>query len=410
MNTVVKRWANFDKYIYLLFISTLPLFSIRGLTYGYSISVLILFIIFLRSMGTILVPNAAFKLNRLDILLGLYILISALSVTYSSNESYGQAIIKSCFYFLGYLALKRHMSRTGLGEIWEYTVKGAKAGIFIFLAIAFISIVSTGIYSSIFSDLSYWGITFRVFQAINTTFTVGGSGLESFTSAATMRNTIGEIFAIYVIIFLLSLSHKLKNVNIYLFLSFGLVVFSFSRRALLACILAYSVIGLVGNMSHTERRKQIVKLLTSLVFFLAFLYFAPEIENRFESLVMESRTTQMQYVINDLNSKTSLLGNGFGAKIPSSVPWKDDTYVHNFVLGSFYMTGVVGFFLAILIYLNFIKEFFMIWSSSKFAYRLFLLVPLIGVMVSSTVEGIFTPGIWWILALVGVFSNNRQAT
>jgi len=126
-------------------------------------------------------------------------------------------------------------------------------------------------------------------------------------------------------------------------------------------------------------------------------------ESRLTSTIISGRTTQFQLVIDSL-SDAVFLGKGYGAKLllPSL---GEEVYIHNFILSNFYMLGIIGLILSLLVFIRLLYQYIKAVISPTPDYNLLLLVPLMGILVGGTTEGMFTITAWIILALTEIRPN-----
>ena len=83
--------------------------------------------------------------------------------------------------------------------------------------------------------------------------------------------------------------------------------------------------------------------------------------------------------------------------------------MHNFVLAGAMMMGTLGLIVTLWIFLHVVKELVLgMRATTGFQTPLFLIIPILGMMVGSTVEGIFTMTSWVALALHDVSVLRRK--
>ena len=394
MNIRSGSWLNtLDQWLVLLVLASLPLFSIRGFTFGISATVIVLAVILLRSLlSTKLGRNAIASFNRFDVLIVVYLAIAAVSGVATTNQIWLDALIGSTAYFLLYVGFKIHLCRIPEERIFDLCVYGVQIGVVIYLAIALYALVQTGSLS--FSSFTYYSFTFRIYASIHQVF--GDSAIDQFSSRDIMRNTIGEGFAFFAIVMYAALLKKYRYASYFLVLTLLIVLLTFSRRALVEVVVGYFVVSYMFQSFRTNKMQLFLGVaLVSVVLWYAFSG-AVEYEHRFSLGQTQGRLEHYAEGFSEL-SRNVIFGVGYAEKVGGI------KHFHNFVGGSFYMLGVAGLILSFFIY-GYIFKYFIRYARQRNQYAIFAVVPLVGPMVSSLVDGLFGPIVWISLGFLWRYS------
>lgn len=135
--------------------------------------------------------------------------------------------------------------------------------------------------------------------------------------------------------------------------------------------------------------------LVSVVLWYAFSG-AVEYEHRFSLGQTQGRLEHYAEGFSEL-SRNVIFGVGYAEKVGGI------KHFHNFVGGSFYMLGVAGLILSFFIY-GYIFKYFIRYARQRNQYAIFAVVPLVGPMVSSLVDGLFGPIVWISLGFLWRYS------
>jgi hypothetical protein len=73
--------------------------------------------------------------------------------------------------------------------------------------------------------------------------------------------------------------------------------------------------------------------------------------------------------------------------------------VHNFIFSSFYTLGIFGLFISCYIFFAIFKNYIKFYILHRYNLGVFLIIPILGLLVGSTVEGVFTIPEWICLAI-----------
>jgi O-antigen ligase len=197
------------------------------------------------------------------------------------------------------------------------------------------------------------------------------------SSADVMRSAIGEVFALYGL-FLLLFTRRTTKWTILLLLVVGTIAWAVaSRRAGLALVLGFVLLAVRWRRKRVGL--QLVGLLAALTIGLTVL---PAYLGRFAQLGSSQRLEQFARALR-LIAERPFTGHGFASQI-------DDRYVHNILLGSWYMLGILGLALAVWLVGHLALHTLRSADRRSPAVGVLLLIPLIGVSVGSTTEGTFT--------------------
>ena len=379
--------------IYLFLIISLPFFSIRHESFPGSISFIFLIVIFLFTIIKVVFLDKKIKkiFGFLDFLIFIYVIYSLFSFLFQNiyNEIGIIHILKTIVYFLLYLTLKYFISVNNQEEIARCTLHGILSGTLLFLVLVVYSLYVKGILGSILEDISYRGFTYKIYGALSS-FLVG---TIDYRSKDIMRSSLGEVFSFYFIAMIVLLRNtKFKSLVLsFIPINFFYVIASFSRRSLLSATISPIIFLL------TSSKKIWIKVVT-LSFLLALIYvslFVIISESRLTDMSDTNNVRTLQYSLAiDKFSEKPILGYGYGAKIGN------DLYVHNFVIASAYMIGIFGLIISLYIYCYLIFSYIRgLYKDVTMQYSFLLIIPILGLTVGSTVEGIFTIPSWIIIAL-----------
>lgn len=358
---------------------SLPFFSVRALTGGYSLTLLVLV--------TIFVFNIRFlrNINRLEMAHFLFIGLAAVSLTLTLHHGAVTAWIKSFIYFTTFMALRRYASSLGLQRTVNSAILGTQVGLVLYLLLVVVALQYSGLLSSIFNNINYWSFTYRIQRSIAIL-----TGAENFFASGVMRSTMGEVFALSCLLpIVFARSRGLNKVDlITVFVGFLLVIATFSRRAMV-------VVALITILSSGSLKWQIRAVMgVGFISLMFFLFVLVGIENRFSVIDESARLYQSENAIYGF-ANNIITGVGYGARLPIE-PYGEPYHIHNFVLANGYMMGVIGL----------VFSMYMFWQIGikmvrvrRAPYMALLIIPLVGMMVGSTVEGIYTPVAWIVMAL-----------
>lgn len=220
-------------------------------------------------------------------------------------------------------------------------------------------------------EFNFYRFTVPLFQ-----YLTGGNIDGYIDTRILMRNTVSEIFVLFLFISIV-LSQRLSK-NILSVFIFSITAFlSFSRKATLEMILGAYFYTIIRN-----RNIALVTLFGFLILTLYFIIFGDTNIRQFQFSIDNTRIFQYLYVITN-NPYEILSGNGIGALV-------GDQIVHNLYINELYRTGLIGFlssiFLLSILIIDFLKNLF-----KKNTFSIFLIIPILSTMVSSTYEFFFTP-------------------
>jgi len=158
-------------------------------------------------------------------------------------------------------------------------------------------------------------------------------------------------------------------------------VYMFSRLTIGVIILS-----LVFQKGHYK-----YLLLSLILAGVVFTFIASPFEIRHLTLTDPARLWQYEQAIT-LFTENPLIGHGYGYKLD------DRQYIHNFILSSAVMLGTMGLVLSFLIFLNVCMKLY----KFKHSTFIFLLIPIFGMLIGSSTEGLFTITSWIVLAITEV--------
>lgn len=385
MNRTMSPAQRSHGFLYTGLIATMPLFSVRLLPGGISIPLLFFLalagVVFLGVMSSRQIP-AIF--SSVDNGLLFYLFAALLTLAHTANSATMFAIFKSVIYFVSYLGLKMALAGLTGEQIKLFTRRGLVIGTILFSAITVLALQRTHSLGLLSQGLSYNSVTARIFSAIDTAF---GQGRESFTSANVMRNAVGESFAFYALlgITLGFRSRLLTAASIGFSILFTLGMFS--RRAVLA--IGLGVFGIATQRGVASRRVAAIGGLFAVVLFAM----GSSGDTRLTDFSDAARTSQYSEALIRF-AASPFLGEGYGAKLEA------DQYVHNFVLAGMMMMGIFGLLATLAVFVAVLVDFLqsLLRPATSWTSTL-LIIPLLGMAVGSTVEGILTLTGWVAIAL-----------
>lgn len=377
--------------LYVLLLVSLPFFSLRNERLGISLSLFFLIIIFFYTFVKIIIIDQKFKkvFGRLDFLLLIYVFYSLVIYLLINNETAAIPIVKTILYFLLYLSLKYFLCSQESEIVNHTTLHGVVIGSSVFFVVAVYALYSQGILGTILNDISYWGFTVKVYGALSSLIV----GDVDFESKDIMRSSLGEVFSFYFITTII-LVKKIKTklyILSYIPVNLFYVITAFSRRSLLTASIS-SFIFLWRGIGNIWLKTVAVTAMLILLYAAVFLLAS---ESRLTDLGDTNNARGSQYTLAyEKIAEKPIFGYGYGAKI------KNDYYVHNFIIASAYMMGVVGLIISSLIYFYLLINYLGgIYKPLGKEYAYLLIIPVFGLTVGSTVEGVFTVTSWIIISL-----------
>ena len=371
---------NIAEKLALLYLITLPFYSLRFTDQNLSISLVIL--VAITVVSAVSLRSAFITSGRLGKGVMLYILVIVFSFLYSDvTAGSAFALIKTIVYSLGFFSITYALillaDKRGVTDIENAIIASVSVYFVFFLYV----VVVTGAWSSILYGFSYWSFTYKVYAAINEMFFDN----SDFTSKNIMRNTIGEIFALFSIVLLGRIKNRGYLIFIIFLMSLILLVVTFSRRGLIELSICFVLfLYMKGSLKYALSAGLFVTILYYLIFY--FGVDTTDTFTRFENIANDARGGQFQEAFSVISTEP-FFGLGYGAELANGM------YVHNIVIGSWYMLGILGFLASLVLMFLMLSQL----SKSilqKQLFGLFLVVPLVGSNVGSTVEGIFTPAGW----------------
>jgi O-antigen ligase len=387
--------------LYMGILASLPLFSIRPFSGELSAPLMFFLAIglvaALRIVGRLEIPKV---FSALDLAICIYLLIALATLLKATDPDASFAFLKSVVYFLCYMALKMALASMTAEQVHAYTRRGILLGTAGFILVVLGALARTGGMGLLGGVPSYSGFTLPVFAAIDVAF---GQGRADFASVDVMRNAVAEAFALY---FLVAVGLGFRGRLLTLAAAGGNAILAlgmFSRRALVAIVLGI-FLGALRIEATPRRFDALVVLLLALVLFsVATTGGGGGGDSRHADLTDAARARQYEEAL-DRFAAAPLLGEGFGAKLST------DQYVHNFVLAGMMMMGVLGLAATLAVLGPMVLELFRGMVEPRAPWTSFLLlIPLLGMAVGSTVQGILTLAGWTALALHEVSRARMQA-
>lgn len=379
----VSRFSNALLIPYTFFVASFPFYSVQVFEKIPAAPVLLSVIIVLCGIVVVLfhkIPRDLF--GGIDATIVFYVFVAFCFSLYSEIPNASFVLLKTSYYTVFYLSLKLYLSPFDFTAIVRYTIAGIVIGSTLFtMLLGLVFAENPALLMSM--SFSYWGFAFEVYKSINAFF---GASMGDFESREVMRSTASEGFAFFAIFILYYMRNQSLKRGVLAFNSIMVLVLA-SRRAFLALFLA------LGTRA-SERRNVVLTLMLLPLFLLAtYMLELWSLDwGRYSDMSSEVRVLQYKLAIDGF-AESPFEGQGYGAKA-------GEYYVHNFVLSSSFMMGVVGLAssMAILVVIfwgvvgSLLKKR---WSG----LHTLLVLPVIGLLVGSTTEGIFSLISWTILAL-----------
>lgn len=375
--------------IYVLLIATLPLFFVRYAGLNGSISLVLLLVIGLVTFLKLFLKGKVINVfGKIEVLVLLYVLGVYLIYLVHLNDSALLPMLKTSLYFLLYLLLKTFFRLHDKEDVYDSTFHGVILGTSVFVFISVYTLVTGGLIASVFDNASYSKTTIHVYRSINEIF----GGLADFATDDMKRSAIGEVFSFYALYLILRIS-RAKSLYILPFYLVNIVnvVLSFSRRSLLTLVIS-SFFVVLKESKHASS-KLILSLLVTISLFILVAFFGGESRLVDLSDTGNIRGSMISAALLGFNDSI-FVGNGYGVKI------FDDFYVHNIIFSSAFALGSFGFIVSILIVSLLVAGYIKgVVKNDQSRYSYMLLIPILGALVGSTLEGLFTIVSWIIIAL-----------
>jgi|APSaa5957512535_1039671.scaffolds.fasta_scaffold14077_3 hypothetical protein len=296
---------------------------------------------------------------------------------------------------LAMLFLKGFITFFGIYGVSAYIIKSkwSEDDSIFTITTLFVILSSMLVYLLLFvlSDVAfnYDSLTRQIGQLVHFSFSTDDVDFES---RLVMRNSLGEIFALILIIVSLSKSKYKKFISSMVFV---FVIISFSRKALLVALPPFFLA--LYSTTITNKSKKLIYWLLFTALLISALLFAIgfNIEARQLNFADEARLLMNAHVLSQ-DFYELLVGNG-----------KDAIYsgknIHSAPLNELYKFGIIGFLILSLIYISLLREAaFSI--ANKHLYGFYLLVPIVSLLVSSIFEFIMTPAS---LLAIGIYYGKK---
>jgi len=380
--------------IFLLLIASLPLTFVRYDVINGSIPLAFMIGIGIYSFIKIaLSGKSADMFQSFEWMIAGYIILVFCIYLFHLNESAIMPMIKTVTYFILYLLLRSYLAMFKPDEIMRCIFHGVFLGTVFFLVFLIILYADNTLFKFEDEVLSYGGWSFRLYESIN--FFYGGT--EDFKSRDMMRSPVGEAFSFYSIFLVLFFLKNRELLVLWLLpVAIFLLLLAFSRRSLVS--LMVSLVFIFTFFKADIRLRILFNLFIFILVFSSFFFLFNE--SRFMDLSLDSTRENMFELALYSIDQNLLLGVGYGEKI------FDDLYVHNFMLSSGVSLGLVGLVISSFIFATTIYIFFkgiFVRNYSSFLTS----IPVLGMLVGSSTESIFTLTSWIIFALY--FDGDRRA-
>ena len=325
----------------------------------------------------------AYRFGAVDLFLTLYLALAAASLVVSPVGLGLPALAKSLSYWVTFMAMAVLLHGMPLDLVKRACVAGVTSGIVLFVAAAALMIVSgQADLGSLSPNSIYWDLAFPVYRGLLTS----AGGLEDVRSADVMRSAVGEVFALYGLLVLISFRRATA-------FSIGLLTVSAtiawaiaSRRAGLALLIGFALLSV-----RWRRRTVGVQLLALLGLVSTAAAIVPSYLGRFGDLGSTQRLERLGVAMERI-ADNPFGGHGFASQIGGQ-------YVHNIVVGSWYMLGILGLALATALVVYLLARAVRAADRRRSEAGVLLLIPFLGVLVGSTVEGTFTV-VGWVSILI----------
>jgi hypothetical protein len=269
---------------------------------------------------------------------------------------------KTAFYTACYFAMR------ALNVSMQELTRGLLIGLALFTVLFAYAFFSSGLRLADLATFNFQRITVRAGATFSQLGTVAAP--DDFTGRDLLRSTISEVFALSFLVFLQARRFGL------LAQAFLFALLFQSRRSILA-------IGSFLLLSDVRWLFKFVAMV--LVGLILFVVANTGIVDRFTSLASSQRVDMYTVAVEGLSNR-ALVGFGYGAKV-------GDYYVHNFVIASLYMMGIAGLILSLAVVGT------MVWEALRQRSQL-VVIPILGLAVGSTIEGMMTLTAWTCLAVM----------
>ena len=371
------KLLNFENISVSIFIASLPFYTFRFIPGGFSLTHILFSLIAL--LGLMKILHGKLFLNKIDIGILIYLLIITSNILFNSIYDKDFEFIKIITYFICYFLFKQLYYSFKECDKQFALISGSIIGIIAFSILLFKTMLTYNIYYN--TDNLMFVIYKNIFIENNLS--------NDFHGRQIMKSVVGEVFALYALILYALINEKTKK-SIFLIPSIFVVLMESLR----------SYISLLSIMVKQNTNK---KILTVIFALMALIIFKSAIMSTIETGIFgfseegiygNERLKQIRYVINNLDFNQLILGQGFASKID------DRFYVHNFIFSSFYTLGLLGLLISCYIFFIILKKYIKLYMLHRYNnFGLFLIIPILGLLVGSTVEGVFTIPEWICLAI-----------
>ena len=397
MKIILKGYSISNMLLFCL-VATLPFYNITFLDFELTLTVILFASIILVSSLDVVVRGGVNKPLSFAVLHFCFLMLAAISTVWIVQDTANNALLKSVFYSVAFLAMIRGASRDSRFKTLSIVLRGASVGVIFYFIISGLALIYTGNVFSIFSSFSVNGFSVELYRSVDLLF--GGDGV--FHRSELRRNAMAEIFAFTCLVPLV-FSEYIKPSKLDFFasgLSFFALLATFSRRGLITVVLVVLIV-----LTLRDGKKLVtaaVGVVLGVILYITFTVL--ESQNRFVFGGELSRINQYKEAYSGFMDNI-VFGLGYAAKVDNSSPF-GGVYTHNYWIGNAYMLGVIGLALSLAITVVIIKSLVVPFQKRRELYCLLLVIPLIGMAVGATVEGIYTP-IGWIVFFL-CFAYDRE--
>lgn len=341
-----------------------------------------------------------YRLNLFDKALIVFLLIEGIYCVILPQERAVLVFLKSALYALGYFSIKNICIHLGSSVVQKTLVRGSILSVVCFsILVVFCMFIFPSNHHRL--DFNFSGITLTAYQSLSNLF-----GYEhKMATFELQRTTVVNGFVFYFIVILQWKPKVVFPKIICQIFTLFTVLCLFSRRATLLLVISFAVYA--RELAKTKPIAATVQFLGLLLCIYIFLFYISD-NTHVRAIYLDARTFQMSYVVENL-SWTNLLGHGLGAQVPSTQGSEGYKYIHNFLISSFYMMGILGFLAALSLFVP-IGVYYVggLLNNSGLLYPQLLLIPLMGLLVGSSIEGIMSPVSWTAIAVYFSLSESNS--
>lgn len=335
--------------------------------------------------------NKTYRLNLFDKALMVFLLIEGIYCVVLPQERAVLVFTKSVVYALGYFSIKNICIHLGSSVVQKTLVRGSILSVVCFsILVVFCMFIFPSNHHRL--DFNFSGITLTAYQSLSNLF-----GYEHKMATVELQRTVVVNGFVFYFIVLLQWKPKFffpKTICQIFTLSIALCLFS--RRAILLLVISFAVYA--RELAKTKPIAATVQFLGLLLCIYIFVFYISG-NDHVRDISVDARVSQLSYVSENSNWFYSF-GQGLGAQVSSTQGGEELKYIHNFLISSYYMMGILGFLAAlslfVLIGVHYVGG---LLNKSGLLYSQLLLIPLMGLLVGSSIEGIMSPVSWTAIAV-----------